>query len=142
MAPTGFGKTRVAAEIVSRSRDRGKRFLFVVPAIELIDQTVEAFFAEGITEIGVIQADHPMTAPERPVQIASVQTLLRRGLPEADIAIIDEAHRWFGFYEDWFNQPDWINKPIIGMSATPWTKGARPTLRRPDHPGDDSRTHR
>ena len=122
-ATTGFGKTRLAAEIIKGAARRGKRILFVVPALELIDQTARAFYAEGITDIGVIQADHPMTAPERPVQIASIQTLQRRGLPAADLAIVDEGHRWFRFYEDWFAHPDWVNKLIIGMSATPWTRG-------------------
>ena len=64
-----------------------------------------------------------MTAPERPVQIASIQTLQRRGLPAADLAIVDEGHRWFGFYEHWFAHRDWSDKPIVGMSATPWTRG-------------------
>src|SRR4051812_42242741 len=77
-APTGFGKTQVAAAITERALGKEKRVLFVVPALSLVDQTVEMFWSEGIRDIGVIQAAHPMTAPERAVQIASEQTLCRR----------------------------------------------------------------
>ena len=47
--------------------------LFTVPALSLVDQTMRAFWEEGIRDIGVIQASHPMTDWSRPVQIASVQ---------------------------------------------------------------------
>ena len=42
-APTGFGKTRLSAEIVSRAQDRGNRVIFTVPALTLVDQTVQMF---------------------------------------------------------------------------------------------------
>ena len=97
-AATGAGKTRIASTIISGVCDIGRPVLFVVPAIELIDQTLAKFFAEGIHDVGVIQADHMMTNRDRPVQIASVQTLMRRELPPSDLVFIDEAHRWFDFY--------------------------------------------
>jgi DNA repair protein RadD len=59
----------------------------------------------------------------RRLQIASVQTLHRRDLPQADVVVVDEAHRWHTFYGKWFTDPAWLGKPIIGLSATPWTKG-------------------
>jgi DNA repair protein RadD len=123
MAPTGAGKTKIAAAIVEGALAKGNRVLFTVPAISLIDQTASSFYDEGIRGIGVIQRDHPMTDPSQPVQIASVQTLMKRQMPDVDVAIIDEAHKWFKFYEDWFADPLWQAKPIIGLSATPWTKG-------------------
>ena len=65
-----------------------------------------------------------MTDWTQPVQVASVQTLMRRKVvPAADLAIIDEAHRWYDFYGQWFSDPEWRAKPIIGLSATPWTPG-------------------
>lgn len=97
--------------------------MFCVPALDLVDQTVEAFYTDGIRDIGVIQADHVMTDWSRPVQIASVQTLMRRSLPEASFAIVDEAHRWFDFYAAWMNHSDWLHRMFVGLSATPWTKG-------------------
>ncbi|MEJ8571263.1 DEAD/DEAH box helicase [Microbaculum marinum] len=122
-APTGFGKTILAAAIVDGALRKGNRVTFVVPALSLIDQTVQSFWAEGIRDVGVIQANHEMTNASRPVQVASVQTLQRRELPEADVVVIDEAHRWYQFYADWMARPEWSAVPFVGLSATPWTKG-------------------
>lgn len=119
--PTGAGKTRLAAEMVDGARGKKKRVVFTVPAISLIDQTVEAFYAEGIREIGVIQANHAMTDWTKDIQVASVQTLLRRELPQADVVIQDEAHRLYKVMLDWTTRAPEI--PFIGLSATPWTKG-------------------
>jgi DNA repair protein RadD len=121
-APTGFGKTVLAGAIVRGALAKGKRIMFVVPAISLIDQTVQSFASEGIRNIGVVQADHPMTNYAMPVQVASAQTISRRArMPEVDLVVIDECHRWFRFYETWM--ADWNAIPFIGLSATPWTKG-------------------
>jgi DNA repair protein RadD len=123
MLPTGAGKTVTAAAIIRNALDRRKRVIFTVPAISLVDQTAREFYAEGIRDVGVIQADHPMTDPSKPVQIASIQTLQRRFIPEADLVLIDEAHRIFKFTEDWMTRDEWLDVPFIGLSATPWTKG-------------------
>ena len=77
-AATGFGKTIVGATLAKRNLQERRRTLFIVPALSLIDQTVEKFYAEGIRDIGVIQANHDLTNWSRSVQIASVQTLMRR----------------------------------------------------------------
>jgi DNA repair protein RadD len=122
-APTGFGKTLVGATLAKRNLDEGRRTLFTVPALELVDQTVERFAAEGLRDIGVIQAKHELTDWSRPVQIASVQTLMRRKtMPLADMVIIDEVHKKFDIYERWLAGP-WSHLPVIGLTATPWTKG-------------------
>ena len=122
-APTGFGKTIVASTIASEIQRTGKRAIFTVPALSLIDQTVEKFCAEGVRDVGVIQAMHPLTNYARPIQIASVQTLQRREIPPADLVMIDEAHRWYDFYGEWLKDPAWAHVPFIGLSATPWTRG-------------------
>jgi DNA repair protein RadD len=121
MLPTGGGKTLLAAHIVQRALDKGNRVTFCVPTISLIDQTVKAFWDEGIQNVGVIQADHPMTNSWRPVQVASVQTLARRDLPTTDLVIVDEAHLVHKSILGWMAaEPD---LKFIGLSATPWTKG-------------------
>ena len=120
-APTGFGKTVLAAEIILSALSKGKRVIFCVPAVSLINQTVESFWAQGIDQIGVIQADHPLTNFSKPVQVASIQTLQKRKIPHADLVIVDECHRVFKFYNRWFSE--WNNVPFVGLSATPWTKG-------------------
>lgn len=119
--PTGAGKTRTAAEIVNGALAKGNRVCFTVPAITLIDQTVEAFEAEGIYDIGVIQASHPRTHYGMPVQVASVQTLARRSMPDTDIVIVDECHLRHEVITQWMAQDD--RKLFVGLSATPWAKG-------------------
>jgi superfamily II DNA or RNA helicase len=122
-APTGFGKTVIAAAIAQRIQGAGKRAIFTVPALSLIDQTVERFYAMGIRDVGVIQANHVLTNYARPIQVASVQTLQRRPIPPADLVMVDEAHRWFDFYGEWLKDPEWSAVPFIGLTATPWTRG-------------------
>lgn len=123
-APTGFGKTIIAAYFANRCAERGQRKLFTVPALTLIKQTVDRFYENGIWDVGVIQANHELTNFSMPIQVASVQTLQRRKIiPRADLVMIDEAHRWFEFYKKWFLDPEWADVPFIGLSATPWTVG-------------------
>lgn len=137
-APTGFGKTVVAGAIIERALAKGKRVLFTVPSIELIDQAIASFRHEGIVDIGVIQGDHELTNWDMPVQVISIQTLQNRAkIPPADLVLVDEAHRWYKFYEKWFfgfpkvdingdkkiTAPEWLEVPFIGLSATPWARG-------------------
>lgn len=119
--PTGAGKTRTAAEIVQGALAKGNRVCFTVPAISLIDQTVAAFEAEGIFDIGVIQADHPRTNARMPVQVASVQTLGRRTRPPSEIVVVDECHLRFETITEWMARDE--QRLFIGLSATPWAKG-------------------
>ena len=123
MAPTGFGKTVLASAVINMALEKGKRVCFVVPAISLVDQTVQSFWVDGITEIGVIQSNHHLTDWSKPVQVASIQTIARKTYPEADLVIVDECHKVFKAQVDWIQHEDWQKVPFIGMSATPWTKG-------------------
>ena len=118
---TGFGKTVVAAEIIKGAQAKGNEVIFTAPAVSLIDQTVSAFLAQGVTDIGVMQGNHPMTNPLAKVQVATVQTLARRDLPAASLVIVDEAHirsdvidRMLADRQDVF---------FVGLSATPWRAG-------------------
>ena len=118
VAPTGAGKTILSSAIVGDALSRGRRVAFCVPAISLIDQTVSVFEAQGIGPVGVQQADHPRTAPEAPVQVCSVQTLARRGIPDGiDVVVVDEAHVEAKAVREWMKaQPEAM---FIGMTATP-----------------------
>lgn len=123
-AATGAGKTKIAAAMVASALSKGNRTAFCVPAIALIDQTVESFYAEGIRDIGVIQANHGMTDWSKPVQVCSIQTLQARGAwPEAKVVIFDEVHRLHEAHKAWLADPAWQQVPFIGLSATPWTRG-------------------
>lgn len=122
-APTGAGKTVIAAHIIRSALDKGRRVMFVVDAISLVNQTVDKFWEAGIRSMGVTQADHEMTDLRQPVQVCSVQTLSRRSIPMVDLVIVDEAHVWYQLYGDWMGRPEWQAVPFIGLSATPYTKG-------------------
>ena len=116
--------TIFAAELFNGVLSKNKRAIFTVPSISLIDQTNQKFFRAGIYDVGIIQANHPQTNLKAPIQIASVQTLMRRKeIPQADLVMVDEAHWRFKFYSKWMNDPDWLKVPFIGLSGTPWSKG-------------------
>lgn len=122
-APTGFGKTLVSAHIIGAALQKRSKPLFTCPAISLVDQTYAAFKREGIHDIGVMQAQHVHTNRHASVQIASVQTLVRRECPDVDFALIDEVHEGFDALHAMLDSEEWKSKVVIGLSATPWAKG-------------------
>lgn len=119
--PTGGGKTRFAAEIVNGALGKGRKVAFTVPAVSLIDQTVESFAMEGIDCVGVMQAGHELTHYGMPVQVCSVATLAKRFLPDADVVIVDECHMRSKVITQWMAQHP--EKLFVGLSATPWARG-------------------
>jgi superfamily II DNA or RNA helicase len=125
-APTGAGKTRIASEVFSLAREKGKRVAFVVPFLSLIDQTYKAFVKAGLPEedISIVQAQHLLCNYAKPIQICSVDTLVRRPkLPEVDMVIFDEVHRRSKLHKRWMTEcPDYS---FIGLSATPWARGMK-----------------
>lgn len=90
-APTGWGKTLWSAHVIAAALRKGNRPLFTAPAISLVDQTYAAFKQEGIHDIGIMQAQHAYTNPNAALQIASVQTLIRRAVPDVKLVIVDEC---------------------------------------------------
>lgn len=121
-AATGFGKTLTAATIIERALAKGKRVMFTVPRVSLVNQSLKEFQQEGISDIGVIQSDHPMKNENAMLQIASVQTLGRRDKPlNLGLVIVDEAHET---YQEVYNlMALWPDVPFVGLSATPWAVG-------------------
>ena len=120
-APTGFGKTVVAAQIAKMASDKGKRVLFVCDRIKLVQQTLETFDAFGL-DVGVMQGNHERTNYSAPVQIASIQTLSRKQhLPIFDICIMDEIHSLHKAHKHMMDVYNAL--PFIGLSATPYSKG-------------------
>lgn len=121
-AATGFGKTLTAAKIIESALAKGKRVLFTVPRLSLVDQTVEEFRREGIAHIGVIQGNHPRTDATAPVQVASVQTLARRDVGDGfGLVLVDECHETFKIIYDLMDR--WPSTVFVGLSATPWARG-------------------
>lgn len=119
VAPTGSGKTEIAACLADMNRVKGKCSAFVVDRKSLIHQTSAAFDVHGIDH-GVIQADHPRNRPSIPTQVCSVQTLARRQWPEADLVIVDEAHTMSKVVSARIGPR---TACALGLTATPFTKG-------------------
>lgn len=118
-APTGAGKTLIAAYLMEAAARKGSRCLFVADRITLIDQTSEVLDAYGIDH-GVVQAQHFRWRPYERVQVCSQQTLARRGWPEADLIIVDEAHTVTETVRERISKRDVVT---IGLTATPFTRG-------------------
>src|ERR1700730_3250508 len=98
VAPTGSGKTVIAAAIINKAVARREHVVFVGHRRELTEQTSQKLHAIGVNDFGIIQANFP-SRPTAPVQVCSIQTLHARAvrtrkidLPEADWLFIDEAH--------------------------------------------------
>ena len=118
-ASTGAGKTVVAAYLLSEALAKGKRAVFVADRIALIDQTSATLDKFGIPH-GVIQSQHERLRLHEKIQVASAQTLARRGWPLADLVIVDEAHGLSKTVIDRIQAREVI---VIGLTATPFTKG-------------------
>lgn len=118
VAPTGMGKTIILAAIVRGVSDYGRRALILVHRRELIHQTSAKLNLAGV-EHGIIAAG--VEPSPVPVQVASVQTLVRR-LDQLDftpdLIIIDEAHH--ACSESWRKILNhWPDTPRLGVTATP-----------------------
>lgn len=118
-APTGSGKTVMAAFLVASSQAKGRRSAFVVDRISLINQTSQTFDDHGVDH-GIMQADHWRFRPSKLTQLCSAQTLARRRWPEADLIIVDECHTISQTVRKRIEKRDTIT---IGLTATPFTKG-------------------
>jgi ribosomal protein L32 len=70
VAPTGSGKTVIAASIIAGAVARGERVLFLAHRRELTAQTCAKLWAVGI-DAGIVQAGFPARPGER-VQVAGV----------------------------------------------------------------------
>ena len=122
VAPTGAGKTVIAAEIIRRAAD--KRTLFLAPRRELIHQTCRKLDDIGV-QYGVLLAGDKRTNLGAMVQVASRDTLISRmlrtkklELPPFQQVIVDEAHVGL---TDRSQQllALWPDATIIGLTATP-----------------------
>lgn len=118
VAPTGSGKTALTATMVNRASSRGKRCVFVCHRRELLRQTAETFDKIGM-RYACISPDWP-EYPEAMVQIASVDTLIRRfdRFPRPDLVVFDEAHHLSA--AKWSAVAAWASAAVhIGLTATP-----------------------
>ena len=116
--PTGAGKTIIFSAIAATAAARGRQVLILVHRRELIHQASSKLQLAGVDH-GVIAAGYP--ASNHPVQVASVQTLVRRLSRMAwtpTLVIIDEAHH--AAAGSWATILDnWPNAYRLGVTATP-----------------------
>jgi DNA repair protein RadD len=97
VAPTGSGKTVIAAAVIAEAVAQSRRVVFLAHRRELITQASAKLYAAGVDH-GIILAGFPPRLRE-PVQVASIATLHARAirtdtieLPAADLVVVDEAH--------------------------------------------------
>jgi superfamily II DNA or RNA helicase len=122
VAPTGAGKTVIAAAIIAGA---ARRVLVIAHRREIVNQTSDKLTARGVPH-GIIQAgDDDKLRPMAAVQVASIQTLHARAIrssamemPLADLLIIDEAHHGCAMtYRRILEAyPDAL---VLGLTATP-----------------------
>lgn len=123
-SPTGSGKTGLSAFITDGFVSRGMRVLMTCPYTVLVTQTATRFIQYGLPEdeISYVWRDHPNYDPERKIQIASADTLIRRDFPEnIDLLIVDEAHlRRKKMLEVIKYLTTETHVKVIGLSGTPF----------------------
>jgi len=117
---TGGGKSICAATLIKSAYEKGRKPVFIVDRISLVDQSVAHLEAVGLT-VGVIQGDHYQWNPRADVQVASIQTIARRNMPDMGFCIIDEVHCLHKAHIKLIES--YNNIPFIGLSATPFSKG-------------------
>lgn len=127
VAPTGSGKTRMAAAVarltLAKPQPDGKRsrVMFVAPRRKLVKQTAKAFAKLGL-DVSLLMAG---TAPRHTsdVIVASMQTLTSRmefGLPDVRLVIVDECHEsTMGAVKSIVDYYAAKGVRCIGLTATP-----------------------
>jgi len=123
VAPTGAGKTIVAAAVIAEALAADKHVLLICHTREIVGQTSKKLRDSRIAH-GIVCAELTC-GTYREVIVATVQTLHARALrsqrmamPDADLLIVDEAHH--------IRAQTWtqiINAfpgvPLLGLTATP-----------------------
>lgn len=118
-APTGSGKTVIAARILANAVGKKRRCLFLVHRDALVEQTQEALAIYNI-QAGIIKAGYKENR-QLDIQIASIQSLQGRQFPDGiDVIVIDECHTtcWYKTFES--VKERYPRAFFIGLTATPW----------------------
>lgn len=121
VAPTGAGKTYLGLRIIHEALQKRRKALFVCDRTALIDQTSFRADSYGLSDHGIVQANHWRRNNGQPFQIASIQTIQARGYwPEADVIVIDEAHTQYTATKEMLTT---TSAAVVGLTATPCSRG-------------------
>ena len=120
--PTGGGKTVIFSDVAQSAVQRGGRVIVLVHRQELLTQSSRALSRLGVPH-GCIAPGYPWQ-PRAPVQVASVQTLVRR-IERIEAAgwrpsliVVDEAHH--AVAGSWATVLRfWGQARVLGVTATP-----------------------
>lgn len=118
-APCGFGKTELATAMLIKTHDNLKRGSFVCDRLSLVEQTGERFDQYDLP-YGVMQSMHWRFRPWERIQLCSIQTIQKRGWPQAHLIMADEAHVLPKTLIERIEKRDCFT---VGLSATPLTRG-------------------
>lgn len=117
IAPTGSGKSRLAVYMCDSAKSMGNNSLWITHTKELADQAVNEFNQQGI-EVGVLQGSRKHSK-EHPIQIATIQTLIRRDPPPAGLIVLDEAHLHIQTKSTNIILSRYPDAAIVGLTASP-----------------------
>jgi superfamily II DNA or RNA helicase len=121
MAPTGAGKTYLGLRVAHEALVKGRKVVFLCDRTTLINQTSKAADGYGLSAHGIVQANHWRRDISIPFQIASAQTIGKRGFwPDADVIIIDECHTQMKVWTEFITN---TKAAVVGLSATPFSPG-------------------
>ena len=123
VAPTGSGKTVIAAKIVKLAAEKFNRSMFLAHRRELVNQCADKLIRFGVDHGILMAGEFPYGAAD--CQVASIDTVRARcittekmPLPNSDIIIIDECHRSLApTYLTLINH--YGDRVVIGLTATP-----------------------
>lgn len=124
---TGGGKTSLFSFLIAQLHAKQKRALLAVHRRELAAQACNRL-REFAVPHGLIMAGEA-AQPWHGVQVASVDTLIRRDVPFADLLVCDEAHlstamKWERVRTAVLERNP--NARILGVTATPWRLSGKP----------------
>ncbi|MEI9955020.1 MAG: DEAD/DEAH box helicase [Ferruginibacter sp.] len=121
--PTGTGKTTLFCEIARKFTTElhpDKKVLIITHRKELVEQAFNRLVSDFHLTTGIISSNF-IGVQSSPIQVASIQTLLRRDEHQKDIfslIIIDEAHHALAntYRKLWNFYP---SSKFLGVTATP-----------------------
>lgn len=130
---TSFGKTALMSAMFESAISKGSRCAFLTNRITLVNQSSRVFFGQGL-DPSIIWAGNPEAFdPSKQLQVCSTETLrarlkkpaYRETIGKFQFVFIDEFHLTVSkAYKAMIDSLCEPNTALIGLSATPWAKGA------------------